>query len=84
MAGAGFQGLTRNPLAEPSVLGVSSGAAFGVVLGAGVRASAAGCVEALGLAAFAFAGALRGGQRRVRYRGQRAAACRCTRCCWPG
>src|SRR6185295_3580116 len=32
VAGVGFQGLTRNPLAEPSVLGVSSGAAFGVVL----------------------------------------------------
>src|SRR5213078_943285 len=32
VAGVGFQALTRNPLAEPSVLGVSSGAAFGVVL----------------------------------------------------
>ena len=39
VAGAGFQALTRNPLAEPSVLGVSSGAAFGVVAGPGVRAS---------------------------------------------
>jgi iron complex transport system permease protein len=33
VAGAGFQALTRNPLAEPSILGVSGGAAFGVVLG---------------------------------------------------
>ena len=32
VAGTGFQGLTRNPLAEPSVLGVSSGAALGVVV----------------------------------------------------
>ena len=32
VAGVAFQGLTRNPLAEPSVLGVTSGAAFGVVL----------------------------------------------------
>ncbi len=57
VAGASLQALTRNPLAEPSVLGVSSGAAFGVVagqlfgLGTGLR-------EALGLTAFAFAGAL--------------------------
>ncbi|KWX00161.1 iron ABC transporter permease [Carbonactinospora thermoautotrophica] len=32
VAGALMQGLTRNPLASPSVLGVSSGAAFAVVL----------------------------------------------------
>jgi iron complex transport system permease protein len=32
MAGAAMQGLLRNPLAEPGVLGVSSGAAFGAVL----------------------------------------------------
>jgi ABC-type Fe3+-siderophore transport system permease subunit len=29
VAGVAFLGLTRNPLAEPSILGVSSGAAFG-------------------------------------------------------
>lgn len=56
VAGVGFQGLTRNPLAEPSVLGVASGAAFGVVMaqlfGLGLTA-----VEALGLTAFGFAGA---------------------------
>ncbi|MGH7277938.1 MAG: FecCD family ABC transporter permease [Candidatus Rokuibacteriota bacterium] len=57
VAGVAFQALTRNPLAEPAILGVSAGAAFGVVtaqvLGLGVTA-----VEALGLTAFAFAGAL--------------------------
>ena len=56
VAGVGFQGLTRNPLAEPSVLGVSSGAAFGVVL-AQVFGLRTGLLEALGLTAFAFAGA---------------------------
>lgn len=57
VAGVGFQALTRNPLAEPSVLGVSSGAAFGVVL-AQVFGLRAGLLEALGLTAFAFGGAL--------------------------
>lgn len=57
VAGVAFQALTRNPLADPSVLGVSSGAAFGVVLaqsfGLGLTV-----LEALGLTVFAFAGAL--------------------------
>jgi len=57
VAGVAFQALTRNPLAEPAVLGVSSGAAFGVVVaqtfGLGVSA-----LDALGVAGFAFAGAL--------------------------
>jgi iron complex transport system permease protein len=57
VAGVGFQGLTRNPLAEPSVLGVSSGAAFGVVT-AQVFGLRAGAFEALGLTGFAFGGAL--------------------------
>ena len=56
VAGVGFQGLTRNPLAEPSILGVSSGAAFGVVL-AQVFGLRAGVLATLGLTAFAFAGA---------------------------
>jgi iron complex transport system permease protein len=57
VAGVGFQALTRNPLADPSVLGVSGGAAFGVVLAqlAGVGTTVA---AALPLTAFAFAGAL--------------------------
>jgi iron complex transport system permease protein len=57
VAGAGFQALARNPLAEPSVLGVSSGAAFGVIV-AQVVGLGSGIVEAVGLAACAFAGAL--------------------------
>ena len=57
VAGAGFQALTRNPLAEPAVLGVSSGAAFGVIV-AQVLGLGGGLVEALGVAACAFAGAL--------------------------
>lgn len=40
-AGVGFQGLFRNPLAEPYVIGASSGAAFGVaiVIVTGLQAS---------------------------------------------
>lgn len=57
MAGAGFQALTRNPLAEPSVLGVSSGAAFAAVLGQ-LFGLGGGFVDALGLTAFGFVGAL--------------------------
>jgi iron complex transport system permease protein len=57
VAGVAFQGLTRNPLAEPSVLGVTSGAAFGVVL-AQILGLGAGVADALGVAAFAFGGAL--------------------------
>ncbi|WP_018262808.1 FecCD family ABC transporter permease [Methylobacterium sp. WSM2598] len=33
LAGAAFQGLFRNPLVSPDILGASSGAAFGAVLG---------------------------------------------------
>ena len=60
VAGAGFQALTRNPLAEPSILGVSGGAAFGVVL-AQVSGLGQGVVDALGLTAFGFAGAVAAG-----------------------
>jgi iron complex transport system permease protein len=57
LAGAGFQALTRNPLADPAVLGVASGAAFGAVLGqiAGLEGS---LLATIGLSAVAFAGAL--------------------------
>jgi iron complex transport system permease protein len=57
VAGVGFQALTRNPLADPSILGVSSGAAFGVVFAQlfGIGTTLLG---AFGLTAFAFAGAL--------------------------
>lgn len=57
VAGVAFQGLTRNPLAEPAVLGVSSGAAFGVVL-AQVFGLGVTVLQALGVTVFAFAGAL--------------------------
>lgn len=57
VAGVAFQGLTRNPLAEPSVLGISSGAAFGVVV-AQVVGLGPSALEALGVTALAFAGAL--------------------------
>jgi iron complex transport system permease protein len=57
VAGVAFQALTRNPLAEPSVLGVSGGAAFGVVIGQSVGLGP-GLLQAAGLTAFAFAGAL--------------------------
>jgi iron complex transport system permease protein len=57
VAGVGFQALTRNPLAEPAVLGVSGGAAFGVVAGQ-VFGLGPTILAALGLAALAFAGAL--------------------------
>lgn len=57
VAGVGFQALTRNPLAEPSILGVSGGAAFGVVVGQ-IFGLGLTVVEALGLTAFAFVGAL--------------------------
>lgn len=60
VAGVGLQALTRNALAEPSVLGVSSGAAFGVVV-AQLAGLGGTVVEALGLAGFAFAGALLAG-----------------------
>ena len=57
VAGVAFQALTRNPLAEPSVLGISAGAAFGVVIGQSFGLGLS-FREALGLTAFAFAGAL--------------------------
>jgi len=60
VAGVGFQGLTRNPLAEPSVLGVSSGAAFGVVI-AQLWGAGAGVTDALRLTLFGFGGALLAG-----------------------
>jgi iron complex transport system permease protein len=55
LSGAAFQALLRNPLAEPYILGVSSGAAVGAVawIAAGGLA-----VAALGLPAAALAGAL--------------------------
>ncbi|QGZ53204.1 iron chelate uptake ABC transporter family permease subunit [Streptomyces sp. QHH-9511] len=54
MAGALMQGLTRNPLADPGLLGISAGASLGVVLTTGLL----GITAVHGSVWFAFAGAL--------------------------
>jgi iron complex transport system permease protein len=60
--GAAMQGLFRNPLADPGLIGVSSGASLGSVLylkfGAGALAGAAGVVGGFALPVCAFAGGL--------------------------
>lgn len=53
VAGASFQALLRNPLADPFILGVSGGAALG-----GVLAIVAGWTFGLSIHLFAFMGAL--------------------------
>ena len=53
VAGAIMQGLTRNPLASPSILGVNAGAAFAVVVGTFIAGSSSLTVYAW----YAFAGA---------------------------
>ena len=53
LAGAVMQALTRNPLADPGILGVNAGAAFAVVLGV----SLFGSMSLHGYIWFAFAGA---------------------------
>ena len=59
VAGAALQGLFRNPLADPGLIGVSSGAALGavamIVLGSGI--TLAGALAPLALPAAAVAGA---------------------------
>lgn len=54
LSGALMQALTRNPLADPGILGVSAGAAFGIVLAIAVL----GVGSLYGYVWFAFAGAL--------------------------
>jgi iron complex transport system permease protein len=54
LAGALIQALTRNPLADPGILGVNAGAAFFVALGVTVF----GVTSISGYVWFAFAGAL--------------------------
>ncbi|WP_307853707.1 FecCD family ABC transporter permease [Streptomyces tagetis] len=54
VAGGLIQALTRNPLADPGILGVNSGAAFAVALGIG----SFGVASISGYVWFAFAGAL--------------------------
>ena len=68
LAGAVAQGLFRNPLADPYVLGSAAGAGLGVVLvlaaggliGREFGMAAAGALQRLGLVGAAFAGALLG------------------------
>lgn len=57
IAGALMQGYTRNPLAEPGILGVNAGAAFFVVVGI----YALGVTNLYGYVWFAFAGAFAAG-----------------------
>ncbi|PPG28602.1 ABC transporter permease [Pseudoclavibacter sp. RFBG4] len=69
LAGAALQGLLRNPLADPYIIGVSSGASFGAVLvmtfGSsvllGLTTSAAAFLGAVGLLALVYAFAQRSG-----------------------
>lgn len=56
--GTAFQALLRNPLAEPYVLGVSGGAAFGATSVIALGISATGLLGALLVPAAAFAGGL--------------------------
>lgn len=53
MAGTIIQGLTRNPLADPGILGVQAGASLGVVIGI----NSYGLAEPIGFVWFGFAGA---------------------------
>lgn len=53
LAGVLSQGITRNPLADPGLLGLNAGAALGIV----IAATAFGVVSPLGSVWFAFAGA---------------------------
>jgi iron complex transport system permease protein len=55
-AGTVFQGLFRNPMADPAIIGVSSGAALGAVLV--IVAGAGAAMGGMAIAAAAFAGAL--------------------------
>ena len=81
VAGAALQGLFRNPLAEPGVLGISSGASLGAVLAIYFHRRGAG-----GLAAARVRVRGRGGRRRagVRDRGAPRAGARVhgDACCW--
>jgi iron complex transport system permease protein len=57
VAGVAFQALTRNPLADPAILGVAGGAALGAVVGQIVGLEGT-WLATVGLSAAAFAGAL--------------------------
>lgn len=53
VAGAVIQAVTRNPLADPGILGVNSGAAFALAIGTGI----AGVSDAVGTLTLAYLGA---------------------------
>jgi len=55
-AGAVFQALFRNPMADPAIIGVSSGAAMGAIVV--ILAGAGGAIGGLGTSAAAFLGAI--------------------------
>ncbi len=55
-SGALFQGLFRNPLADPAIIGVSSGAALGAI--AVIVFAGSGALAAFGVPLAAFAGAI--------------------------
>src|SRR6266540_1478465 len=55
-AGAVFQALFRNPMADPAIIGVSSGAALGAI--AVILAGGGGALGGLGVPAAAFVGAV--------------------------
>jgi iron complex transport system permease protein len=57
LAGLGFQAISRNPLADPAVLGVSSGASFGVLVAMLLGLTGPFANPAV-ITLFAFAGAL--------------------------
>jgi iron complex transport system permease protein len=54
LAGAVMQAITRNPLGDPGLLGISAGAAFGIV----IAVATTGIASLYGYIWFAFAGAL--------------------------
>ena len=58
IAGAGMQGLFKNPLADPYVIGVSSGASLGAALALVVAIDLPGVLDLASVPAAAFAGAL--------------------------
>ena len=75
LAGAGIQGITRNPLGDPGILGVNAGAALGVVAGIavfGISGAGGRIVSALigagvaSVAVYAIAASGRGGATPVK------------------
>ena len=63
VAGATFQGLLRNPLADPYILGVSAGAASGAGGSAAARAAATAAAGSTGCGSTAIGGSVPSGSR---------------------